>query len=127
MKRGGPSLRKELGDVGYLESHLEVCQLFKDSSYYRFYKKIQGSHQQVVEYFDLTFDGSKVVIGREEFHVDQALIAEVTEFPRTGESQFKTTITNNVEFRSYMKPEHKTLYGRRASLHPGLRKNGSTC
>ena len=67
MKKGGPSLRKELGDIGYLESHPKVCQLFKDTGYYRFCEKIQGSHQQVVESFALTFDGSKAVIGREEF------------------------------------------------------------
>ena len=68
MKKGEePALRKELGDIGYLESHPEVCQLFKDSGYYRFWEKIQGSHQQVEEAFSLSFDGPKAVIGREEF------------------------------------------------------------
>ena len=85
-----------MGDIGYLESHLEVCQLFKDSNYYRFCEKIQGSHQQVAEAFSLSFNDSKEVISREEFQVDEALIAEVTELPRTGESWFKTTITKNV-------------------------------
>ena len=51
----------------------------------------------------------KAVIGREEFQVDEALIIEVTEFPRTGESWFKTTITKNVEFGSYLKPKHKKI------------------
>ena len=37
------------------------------------------------------------------------MIAEVTELPRTGESWFKTTIIKNVEFRSYLKPEHKNI------------------
>ena len=87
MKRGGgPALRQELGNIGYLESHPEVCQLFKDSGYYRFYEKIQGSHQQVAEAFALSFSGSKAVIGREEFQVDEALIEEVTEIPNTGEN-----------------------------------------
>ena len=86
MKRGGPTLSKELGDIGYLESHPEVCQLFKDAGCYRFCEKIQGSHQQVAEAFVLTFDGNgrKVVIDKEEFQVDEALIDEVTELPRTG-------------------------------------------
>ena len=74
-KGGGPALRKELGDIGYLEAHPEVCQLFEDSGCYRFCKNIQGSHQQVAESFALSFDGSKVVIGREYFQVDEALIA----------------------------------------------------
>ena len=41
--------------------------------------------------------------------MDEALIAKVTELPRTGESWFKTTITKNVEFRSYLKPKHKNI------------------
>ena len=86
MKRGGPALRKELGDIGYLESHPEVCQLFKDSGCYKFFEKIQGFHQQVAEAFALTFDGTKVVIDREEFQVNEALIAEVTELTKTGEN-----------------------------------------
>ena len=68
MKKGrGPALRQELGDIGYLKAHPEVYQLFKDAGCYRFCEKVQGSHQQVVEAFALTFDGSKAVIGKEEF------------------------------------------------------------
>jgi hypothetical protein len=37
------------------------------------------------------------------------LIAEVTELPRTRENWFKTTITKDVEFSSYLKLEHKCL------------------
>ena len=105
MKKGRPALKQELGDISYLESHLEVCQFFKDAGCYRFCEKIQGSHQQVAEAFSLSFDGSKALIGKEEFLVDETLIVEVTELPRTGEKWFKTTITKNVEFRSYLKPD----------------------
>ena len=108
-KGGGPSLKQELGDIIYLESHPKFCQFFKDAGYYRFCEKIQGSHQQVVEAFSLSFDGSKALIGKEEFQVDETLIAEVIELPRTGEKWFKTTITKNVEFRSYLKPEHRNV------------------
>ena len=59
------------------------------------------------EAFALSFDGSKELIGKEEFMVDENLIVEVNELPRTGEKWFKTTITKNVEFRSYLKPEHR--------------------
>ena len=37
------------------------------------------------------------------------MVAEVTELPRTGESWFKTIFTKNIEFRSYLQPEHKIL------------------
>jgi hypothetical protein len=109
MKIGGPVLRRELDNIGYWESHPEVCQLFKDVGGYKFCEKLQGFHQQVAEAFALNFDGRKAVIGQDEFQVDEALIAEVTELPRTGENWFKTTVTKDIEFRSYLKPEHKCL------------------
>jgi len=67
MKKGGPALRQELGDISYLESHPEFCQFFKDAGCYRFCEKIQGSHLQVAEAFAISFDGSKALIGKEEF------------------------------------------------------------
>jgi hypothetical protein len=67
MKKGGSTLRKELDDISYLESHPEVCELFRDAGCYNFCKKLQSSHQQVAEAFARTFDGRKAVIGQEEF------------------------------------------------------------
>ena len=107
MKKVGPALRQGSGDINYLEAHLEVCQFFKDSSCYKFCEKIQGSHQQVAEAFSLSFDGSKAFIGKEEFLIDETLITEVTELSSIGEKWFKTTIPKDVEFRSYLKPEHR--------------------
>ena len=63
----------------------------------------------MAEAFALSFDGSKALIGREEFKVDEALIEEVVELPRTGEKWFNTTIAKDVEFGSYLKPEHKNV------------------
>ena len=65
MKKGGPALKKELGDIIYLEAHLEFCQFFKDAGFYKFCEKIQGSHHQVAKAFALSFDGSKAIIGKE--------------------------------------------------------------
>ena len=108
-KKGGPSLRQELGDINYLEAHPKVCKLFQEVGYYKFYEKIQGSHQEVAEAFALSFDGSKAVIGKEEFHIDETLVSEVTELPCTGEKWFKTTIPKDAEFQSYLKPEHRGM------------------
>ena len=63
----------------------------------------------MAEAFALNFNVKKEIIGWDEFEVDEALIAEVTELPRTGENWFKTTVTKDIEFRSYLKPEHKCL------------------
>jgi hypothetical protein len=109
MRRGEASLRKEINDICYLELHPEECQLFKDAGCYRFCEKLQSSHHQVAEDFSLTFDGKKDVIGQEEFIVDEDLIEEVTELPITRESWFKTTVTRDVEFRSYRKLEKQSL------------------
>ena len=61
----------------------------------------------MAEAFSLSFDGSKVVIGKEEFHIDETLITEVSELLGTGEKWFKITIRKDVEFRSFLKPEHR--------------------
>ena len=65
MKKGGPTLMKELGDISYLEAHPEVCKLFQDAGCHRFCENIHGSHQQVAEAFSLSFDGSKAIMGKE--------------------------------------------------------------
>ena len=90
-----------------MEEHTEVYQLFKDAGCYKFCEKIQGSHQQVAKAFSLSFHGSKEIIGKEEFLIDETLIVEVTKLPSTREKWFKTTITKDVEFRSYLKLEHR--------------------
>ena len=59
--------------------------------------------------FSLSFDGCKGLIGKEESVVDETLIGEVTELPRTREKWSKTTITKYVEFRSYLNPEHREV------------------
>jgi hypothetical protein len=109
MNKGASTLRKELDDINYLESHPEVCQMFRDAGYYNFCKKLQIFHQQVAEAFALNLDGKKAIIGQDEFEIDEPLIDEVIEIPRTGEKWFKTIVTKNVEFGSYLKPEHRGL------------------
>ena len=63
----------------------------------------------MAESFSLYFDGSKELIGKEEFQVDETLLEEVVELPMTRDKWFNTTITKDVEFRSYLKPEHKNM------------------
>jgi hypothetical protein len=48
-------------------------------------------------------------VGKEEFVVDEATIAEFTGLPRIGDCWFKTTMPSNIEFRSYLQPLHKDL------------------
>jgi hypothetical protein len=109
MKKGATTLRKELNDVEYLEAHLEVCQIFKNAGCFNFCKKLDSFHQQVAKAFALSFDGKKACIGQDEFQIDEALIAKVTELPIAGERWFKTTVIKNIEFGSYLKPEHQGL------------------
>jgi hypothetical protein len=109
MKKGGALLRKELNDITYLESHPEIFQMFRDVGCYRFCEKLQGFHQGVAEAFALTFDGAKARVGTIEVQVNEAIVAATTEMPRTGERWFKSTTTKDIEFRSYLKPEHKCI------------------
>jgi hypothetical protein len=109
MKKGMSTLRKELNDIEYLESHTQVCQMFKDVGCYNFCQKLKIFHQQVAKAFALIFYGKKAIIGRDELEINEAIISEVTELPTTREKRFKTTVIKNVEFRSYLKPEHRGL------------------
>ena len=61
----------------------------------------------MAEAFSLSFDGSKVVISKEQFLIYETLITEVTKLPSIREKWFNTTIPKDVEFRSYLKPEHR--------------------
>ena len=63
----------------------------------------------MVEAFSLSFNGSKAVIGKEEFLIDETLITEVTKLPSIGYKWLKTTIPKDVEFRSYLNPEHRRV------------------
>ena len=83
--------------------------MFKDAGCYRFCEKLQGFHQGVAEAFALTFDGAKARVGTIEVQVDEAIIAAATYMPRTGERWFNSTTTKDIEFRSYLKPEHKCI------------------
>jgi hypothetical protein len=47
MGRGGAPLKKELGDVRYLESHPKIYPIFDDAGCLRYIHKLQGYHQQV--------------------------------------------------------------------------------
>ena len=55
--------------------------------------------------------------------MDEDLIEKVIELPRTGESWCKTTITKNVEFRSYLKPEHKNIVWKKSIPTSWLEEN----
>ena len=109
MKKGGAPLRKELNDKTYLESHLEIFQMFRDVGCYRFCEKLQIFHQGVAEAFVLTFDGAKARVGTIEVQVNEAIIAATTEMSRTGERWFKSTTNKDIEFMSYLNPEQKCI------------------
>jgi hypothetical protein len=109
MKKGVSTLREELDDINYLESHPEVCQLFKDAGCYNFAKNYRVLISRWQRPLPLISMERKKITGQDEFEIDEALIDEVIELPKTGEKWFKTIVTKNVEFRSYLKPEHRGL------------------
>jgi len=109
-KRGGPPLRKELDNLSYLQSHPEVHQFFSDVGCITFVERLQeGYHQGITEVFSKSYDGKKATVGSLEIIVDEAVIASTTGLPRTGQSWFKTTVTKNLDFRSYLKQEFQDI------------------
>jgi hypothetical protein len=69
----------------------------------------EGYHQGITEVFAKSFDGKKATVGPLEIQSDEAIIDSSTGMPRTGKNWFKTTITKNLEFRPYLKPEFQDI------------------
>jgi hypothetical protein len=116
-KRGGPLLRKELDNLSFLQSHPEVQKRFSDAGCMTYVEKLQeGYHQAIAETFAKSYDGKKATVGSLELIVDEAAIASATGLPRTGQSWFKTTVTKNLDFRSYLKTEFQSITWKK-SIH----------
>jgi hypothetical protein len=109
MSKARPVLRSEVDGVWYLEAHLEVEIFFKQTRVFGYCEKLTKFHQQVAEYFAISYDGRTDKVGKEEIIINEATIAEYTGLPRSGDYWFKTTIPSNTEFRSYLLPVHKDL------------------
>jgi len=105
-KRGGLPLRKDLDNIQYLQSHPEIHQLFSEAGCLAYVEKLQeGYHQGITEAFAKSYDGDKATVSHLEMQVDEAAIASATVMPRIGQKWFKTTVTKEMEFRPYLKPE----------------------
>jgi hypothetical protein len=63
----------------------------------------EGYHQAIAETFEKSYDGKKGKVGSLELIVDEAAIASTIGLPKVGQIWFKTTITKNMDFRSYLK------------------------
>jgi hypothetical protein len=63
----------------------------------------------ITETFAKSYDGSKAIVGPLEIQVDEASIASATGMPRIGKKWFKTTVTKNLDFRPYLKPEFQDI------------------
>ena len=113
MPKAGPVLRSKVDGVWYLEAHPEVAEFFKRAGVFTYYEKLTSFHQQVAKAFAIAYDGRSAKIGKEEFIIDEASIAEFTGLPRTGDCWFKSTVPSNIEFRSYLLPIHKDLIWKR--------------
>ena len=109
MAKTSLPLRTELDGVWYLDAHPQVAEHFKTVGVYRYCQKLTSFHRQIAEILAQGYNGRTVTIGPEEFHIDEAAIAECTELPRTGECWFKTTHSADVEFRSYLEPAHSGI------------------
>ena len=103
-KQSGSLLRKELDSLSFLQAHPELKKRFSDTGCMGYVEKLQnGCHQTTVEAFAKSYDGNKACVGSLEMIVDEATISIETILPRSGQSWFKTTATNNLNFRAYLK------------------------
>jgi hypothetical protein len=93
-----------------LQYHPKIHQDFSYAGGLTYVEKIQeGYHQGIIEFFSKSFDGKKAIVGSLEIQEDEATIAFAIGMPRTGKNWFKTTVTKNLEFRPYLKPEFQDI------------------
>jgi hypothetical protein len=59
--------------------------------------------------FAKSYDGRKATVGSLELIVDEVSIASTTGLPRIDINWFKTTVTKNLDFRSYHKIEFQSI------------------
>ena len=107
-------LRKELDNLSFLQSYPDVQKRFSDAGCMTYVEKLQhGYHQGTAEVFAKSYDGKKASVGSIEMIVNEVAIAITTRLPRTGQSWFKTTMTNNLNFRVYLKAEFRNITWRK--------------
>jgi hypothetical protein len=116
-KQGGLLLRKQLDNLSFLQSYPEVQKRFSNTSSMTYVEKLQeGYHQVIVETFAKSYDGNKATVDSLELIVDEAAIASTTGLPITGQSWFKTKVTKNLDFRSYLKIEFRSINWKKSIL-----------
>jgi len=113
IAKGGVILRKELQDATYIEVNIEDCDLFKNVGFYRFYQKLQGCHQGIIEVFAKIFYGVKIQLGPVLMKIDEVSIEEARNMLGEGEKLFKTTSFNEINFRPFLKKEHQNMKWKR--------------
>jgi len=110
-------LKKELDSLSYLQTFPDVHRRFVDVGCLEFVERLQvGHHVGVAEAFAKSYDGRNVVVGSLKFIADEGTIATTRGIPRSGETWFKTTLTKNLEFRSYLKEEFQGIVWKK-SIH----------
>jgi hypothetical protein len=84
-RRSGSLLRKELDNLSFLQTYLEVQKHFSNAGCIEFVERLQnGCHQSTTEAFAKNFDGNKARVGSLEIIVDEATIDAGTSLPRSG-------------------------------------------
>jgi len=109
-KRGGLPLKKELDNLSYLQTYPDVQKRFSDGGCMTYVEKLQeGYHQVIAEIFAKSCDGKKATVGSLEIIVDEVAVATTIGLPRTRQNWFKTTVTKNLYFRSYLKTKFQGI------------------
>jgi hypothetical protein len=120
-KRSGLPLMKDLDSIQYLQSHPNIHQYFSDAGCLTYVEMLQeGYHQGITEAFEKSYDGNKATVFPLQIQVDEATIASATGMPRIGKKWFKTTVTKNLDFRPYLKPEFQNIIWKRDIPIPHL-------
>lgn len=94
-----------IGPTGriFLEGYPKTKELLQKVQWLNFIEKFDGFHKEATKNFAQSFDGTEVEIGNVKFVVIESLIAEATEFPRTGEKWFKNRGIKGEDWKGFLK------------------------
>ena len=89
MKRSGKTNRVEPTDLNWIDKFPRCAELFENSGWLIFFKKIDGYNVEVYHKFAQCYDKDTVSFDTLKFKLSKELVAEATGVKNEGELWFK--------------------------------------
>ena len=85
MKKSGKTNRDEPTDLSWVDNFLECAELFSNTGWLTFFKRIDGYHAKVSHKFSHCYDKDIVSFDTLQLKMTKELVAEATDILNEGE------------------------------------------